>query len=222
MWVKICGITDLRAALDAAEAGADAVGFIFTPARRQMEPDQARDIVRRLPKDMEKVGVFVDATTDEIRRVADHVGLTTVQLHGREPVGLVRTLGGLAVVKAIRLGVAGGAAAAAAGDIIPWAAEARRGACTLLFEPHAPGSKGGAGQAWDWALARQVVDSLPGGGVGVPFILAGGLTPENVGRAIQQARPSGVDVSSGVETGGKKDRSKIRPFITAAKEAAPQ
>lgn len=203
MFVKICGITSEEDALLALALGADAVGFVFAPGSpRQVSVEQARSIVSRLPRgELVTVGVFRDEMRQRVVEVVNGVGLKGAQLHGREPLSEVEY-----VRKRVPLVIQG----FAAGD--PGIADAAAGPADLvLVDSGEPGS----GAVFDWSLA----DGLSGG---VRLLLAGGLTPENVGRAIRQVRPWGVDVSSGVETSpgsGRKDAVKLRRFIEAARTA---
>ncbi|RKO66844.1 phosphoribosylanthranilate isomerase [Desulfofundulus salinus] len=199
--VKICGITDISSALAAAEAGADALGFVFAPSPRRITPSQACRICRELPPFITRVGVFVDAPLEEVRAVAEYCGLDAIQLHGSESPDYCRALG-RRVIKAFRVG-----------DEIDPVELSRYPADAILLDTFVAGQKGGTGQPFDWQLAAGLKLSRP-------LILAGGLTPENVGRAVAIVQPYGVDVSSGVEKDGqpgKKDPDKIRRFIAAAK-----
>ncbi|HLA36943.1 MAG TPA: phosphoribosylanthranilate isomerase [Candidatus Brocadiales bacterium] len=199
--VKICGITSPGDARMAVELGTDALGFVFAPSPRQISPNRARDIIRRLPPFVTPVGVFVN---EEIRRVLDiatYTGLKAVQLHGRETPGYVRdVMGQFWAIKAIRV-------------------RTRRDLTRLgryevhafLLDSYVQGRLGGTGKTFPWGLAREA------GQLGT-IILAGGLNPENVTEAICAVRPYGVDVSSGVESSpGKKDRRLVREFIRAVK-----
>jgi indole-3-glycerol phosphate synthase / phosphoribosylanthranilate isomerase len=201
--VKICGITNEEDARTAVAAGADAIGFVFwAKSPRAVSPAAARAIAATLPPFVLRVGVFVDAEPEEMRRVADEVGLDLVQLHGSETPEMVARAPRRAV-KAIRVGpgfrpedaLRYGAAAAA-----------------LLLDTRVDGALGGTGQTFDWSLVRPVRE-------GTAFVvLAGGLTPDNVGEAIATVRPDGVDVSSGVESApGKKDPAKVRAFVDAVR-----
>lgn len=209
MLVKICGIRTLAPALVAAAAGADLIGFVFAPSRRQVSPAEAAAIaaaVRAAPGPRPRLaGLFVNAAPPTIAAVAAEVGLDLVQLSGDEPAEHAGQIA-LPILKAIRMD---GSAAEAA-----WLRLAEGGASgvTLLVDAHVPGSYGGTGVMADWgraaALARRA-----------PVVLAGGLSPANVGEAIAAVRPLGVDVSSGVETDGVKDPLKIEAFIGAARAA---
>jgi len=212
-WVKICGIGSYAAAACAAEQGASAVGFILTPGfRRSLAPEAAREIIRRLPPALHKVGVFVDDTPERINALIDSCGLTMVQLHGHEPPEYLHQVRRPAA-RAIRLQQSADAEQT----------NRFRTAHMLLLEPYVAGTKGGGlGTSLDPALVHAVRTRLGLSGAGVPgplLVLAGGLDPENVAEAIAAAAPDGVDVSSGVETDGTKDLSKIAAFIAAARGA---
>lgn len=200
--VKICGITNLEAARVAVDAGADAVGFVFASSRRRVGPETARQIIGALPPFVTPVGVFVDAPLAEVKEIAAFCNLGAVQLHGAEPPEYCAALkaAGFRVIKAFRIKEAKDLEA-----IVNYPVHA------VLLDTFVPGIAGGTGQVFDWGL-------LAGKVFQVPVVLAGGLTPENVAAAVRQVRPYAVDVSSGVETGGRKDPAKIRLFIQRAKE----
>jgi phosphoribosylanthranilate isomerase len=199
MFVKICGITNEKDALFAVAMGADAVGFVFAPSSRQIQPAQARDIIRRLPYETLTIGVFRDETPQRAAEVANMIGLGGVQLHGREAPGevaWVRDRVGF-VVKAF-----------AAGDPL-FERVADYDVDAIMIDSSVPGS----GTVFDWSLA----ENLP---LHQKLILAGGLTAENVQLAIDRVHPWGVDVSTGVEREpGRKDASKLMRFVNAAKAA---
>lgn len=199
MFVKICGTTSEEDALLAVAMGADAIGFIFAASRRQITPDLARDIVRRLPPEIVTVGVFRDESPERVVEIVHRVGLKGAQLHGREPISEVRY---------VRQRVEFVIQAFAAGD--PSIVAAANGpADVLLLDSVKPGS----GRVFDWSIA----EGAPGG---VRLLLAGGLSPENVGEAVRRVRPWGVDVATGVEVvPGRKDPRKLRRFIEAANAA---
>jgi phosphoribosylanthranilate isomerase len=200
VFIKICGITNEDDALLATAMDTDALGFVFAPSRRQVQPDLVRDILRRLPREVVTVGVFRNERPERVVDIASRVGLHGVQLHGQEPVSEVRW---------IRERVSFVIQAFAAGDPA-LAAAANSPADVLLVDSPNPGS----GKVFDWRLA----EGAPGG---VRVILAGGLNSDNVGEAIRLVRPWGVDVSTGVEASpGQKDPRKLRRFIEAAREAA--
>jgi phosphoribosylanthranilate isomerase len=201
MFVKICGITSEEDALLATALGADAVGFVFAPSTRQIQPIQAYDIVRRLPPDILTVGVFRDHAPQRVVDIVQQVGLKVAQLHGHESIEDTQY-----VRQRVQLVIKAFPAGAPALDQV-----ARYPVDAVLIDSATPGS----GQVFDWALAE-------GAPLGRRVILAGGLNAENVGAAIARVRPWGVDVSSGVESApGKKDARKVRAFIEAARAAAP-
>ncbi len=198
MRVKICGITSVEDALAAAEAGADAVGFVFAPSPRRVSPERVRDIVAALPPLVTTVGVFVNASPAYIRRVRDYCGLDLVQLHGEEDQAAVRALAPR-VIKAL--------------PVTPERVPSHRDfpGAMLLLDASAPGRRGGSGCSFDWSLVRGLARRRP-------VILAGGLDPDNLARAVETVRPFALDVCSGVEQApGMKDRHKMARFIARAK-----
>lgn len=198
--VKICGIRRLQDLQAAVEAGADAVGFVFAPrSSRRLAVEEARVLVGRVPAFVSRVGLFMDQTQGEVEQVIDRVPLSLLQFHGREDAGFCRQFG-LPYVKAVAMGSAAGA---------DQAERDFADAAALLLDSHRPGGAGGTGQTFDWAGIPRMT---------LPLVLAGGLTPENVRRAVQQVRPWGVDVSSGVEDApGEKNVEKMQIFISEAK-----
>jgi len=182
------------AAAVAAAAGADAIGLVFASSRRQVTVDQARQIIAELPPFITKVGVFVDDDPARVRDIAAAVPLDMIQLHGSESPGYCAALA-LPALKAIRMRD-GRSAAAMDGYRV----------AGFLLDSFEPDLAGGTGKPFNWELAAGL--RAP-----APLILAGGLTPENVQRALEIVRPYGVDVSSGVETDGRKDPGKIREFV---------
>ena len=204
MKVKICGLRDLAATRAAIEAGADYVGFVFAPTRRYVRPETVASIVQTIPDSVGKVGLFVDEQPTMIRTIVVQCGLDFVQLCGGESPDYCRALG-VPIVKS--LPVRGPDVADALShyvDIAEW--------CVL--DGFRPNAHGGTGQTFDWGI----VEGLIGNG---KIMVAGGLTPDNVGEAIRVARPWGVDVSSGVETDGHKDVTKIAAFVAAARKGVP-
>jgi phosphoribosylanthranilate isomerase len=203
MFVKICGTTSEEDALLAVAMGADAIGFIFAPSTRQLAPSIARDIVKRLPPEIITVGVFRDEAPQRVIDILEFAGLKAGQLHGRETPDQARW-----IKKRVPMVIQ----AFPAGD--PAVARAREyGVDAILLDNPTPGS----GEVFDWALAGEAPD-------GVPVIIAGGLTPDNVGAAVAAVRPWGVDVVTGVEREpGRKDPVKLRAFVAAvrAAEVAP-
>jgi phosphoribosylanthranilate isomerase len=205
VFVKICGITIPEDGLLAAEAGADAVGFVFYPmSPRRVEPVQAAAIARELPPLLARVGVFVDAPRDQMARTADEVGLDLLQLHGDEPPEALKGLPRRAL-KAVRVGA----------DFSPDDALRYRAAAGVVVDTRLVGQTampGGTGTPFDWTRVRGLRDQ-------VSFLmLAGGLDPDNVAEAIHEVRPHAVDVSSGVERlPGRKDPARVRAFVDAVR-----
>ncbi len=197
--IKICGIQDPRTGYDAAMAGADAIGLVFARSRRQVSPEQAREICRALPPLVTTVGVFVDTPIEEVRDIANFCGLNLVQLHGQESSGYCRELG-LRCIKAVP-----------ARDRLTLEQANSYPVSAVLVDTYLQGESGGTGKIFDWKL-------LEGVKLDLPFILAGGLHPGNVGRAVALLKPYGVDVSSGVEVNGQKDITLIKTFINRARE----
>ena len=211
--VKIDGISRIEDAHAVAEARADYMGFVFAPSPRQVSPETARRIVRALDDFQQKpqvVGVFVNTPASEINRLADFCGLELVQLSGDESWEYCRDINRL-VIKVIHVSENSGA-----GVVLEEIATGERvlgsDGFTCLLDTSVEGSYGGTGKKFDWKLAGEV-------GRKWPVMIAGGLTPENVEEAIRVAKPWGVDVSSGVETGGSKDISRIQAFIRAVRRA---
>ena len=195
MVVKICGITNYRDAADAIDCGADALGFILARSPRQVTPDTARRIIRKLPASVLKVGVFVNASIEKVRSAMGLCGFTLVQLHGQEDREYYRRLYPYAL-KVFQ-------------DKVPGVLRSIKsyGAGIFMLDS----GQGGAGRLVDLKIAR-------GAAKFGNMILAGGLTPDNVAGVIRDVRPYGVDVSSGVEKKpGKKDKRKIAAFIDAVK-----
>jgi phosphoribosylanthranilate isomerase len=244
--VKICGCRRVEDALAAAEAGADFIGLVFAESRRRLEAGEASEIVRALggplghrelaePPSLHSaapphsgpvsvgewfrqgaaalerllerkrpltVGVFAGQDVETVNAIAEECGLDLVQLSGGEPwqdcLLIARQ-----VIKVAHVEQGG-----TAGDVLSRIEAGTAVACML--DTALEGAYGGSGRMMDWTLAREVASRLP-------IVLAGGLTPENVGEAVRTVRPWGVDVSSGVETGGAKDPSKVRAFVQAAR-----
>lgn len=202
--IKICGITNLEDALLAARLGAQALGFIFYPlSPRKVDPEVARGIIAQLPPLVMSVGVFVDEEAAKVRELTDRVGLDWLQLHGQESPEYCRSLT-RRVIKAWR--VKDEASLTSLADY-------QGAAQAFLLDTYRSGQVGGTGETFNWQLARQAQKYGP-------IILAGGLTPENVARAIKIAQPQAVDVASGVEAApGKKDPQKLRAFFAAVRGA---
>ncbi len=204
--VKVCGITNLEDAQAAVEAGADALGFVcYRKSPRFVDAEVIRAIVSELPPFVLPVGVFVNEEQKVVRDLLDRCGLVLAQLHGDETAAYCESLG-RPVLKAIRL--------QSRSDFLALAEFKGRALVRgILVDAFSDAAYGGTGHRVDWNLAAEA--SQLG-----RVILAGGLTPENVGEAIKIVRPYGVDVSSGVEANpGRKDHAKVRAFIKAAKLA---
>ena len=206
--VKICGITNAEDAAVAVEAGADALGFVFyRKSPRYIEPTLARQIIMNLPPLVIPVGVFVDEDQQVIRSLMDDCGLEIAQLHGNESAVYCKELG-RTILKALRVK-----------DRSTFLALAeyrgRAGVRGFVLDAFSEQAYGGTGQMIDWQLAAEAAKAAN-------ILLAGGLTPDNVTKAIQAVHPYGVDVSSGVERApGKKDHEKVRAFIQAVRVVSP-
>ena len=201
MFVKICGITCAEDALLATALGADALGFVFAPSRRQVSESVVRDIVGQLPHDVMTVGVFRDTGKARLVEIVNRIGLKAAQLHGRESAATCQWVAER-VPLLIRALPAGSPDLQRFDDY---------GADLLLLDSPTPGS----GAVFDWALAE-------GAPANRRTLLAGGLTPDNVGSAIEQVDPYGVDVSTGVESDpGRKDPRLLRAFMLNARAAQP-
>jgi len=202
--VKICGIRDAETARVAAEAGADAVGFVFAAGSpRTITPEEAWPIVQTLPPFVASVGLFVDASVDEYAEAEQACPTDFGQLHGSEPEKVVRACGPR-LIRAVRFD-----AARIENDLRYW------GGMDEVDAVLVDGSSGGKGEAFDWGALAAASGACP-----KPIVLAGGLTPENVGEAVRAVRPYAVDVSSGVESApGVKDPGLIGAFCAAVRAA---
>jgi phosphoribosylanthranilate isomerase len=206
--VKICGITNAADAHAAIDAGANLLGFNFYPrSPRFIAKADAAKIRTQLPAEVEPVGVFVNATVQDIADLHREIKFAAVQLHGDEPSELAGELSRmLKVIKAFRV----------AADFPLETLHAYRGASAFLLDAAEAGQYGGTGHTTDWQLARKAAAMHR-------IILAGGLTVENVGEAIRLIRPYGVDVASGVESKpGRKDHGRLREFIEEVRRAEPR
>lgn len=200
--VKICGITTLEDALVAAEAGADALGFVFyNGSSRCIRPEQAAAIIRQIPPFVQAVGLFVNEELETINAVTNCCSLDIIQLHGDEPPSFCAAIP-RRVLKAIRV-----RDAASLEQLRDYRTQA------FLLDAWSPTAYGGTGSVFNWDIAASAAKNCR-------IVLAGGLTPGNVAEAIRTVRPYAVDVSSGVESApGKKDAALVREFIRNAKEA---
>jgi phosphoribosylanthranilate isomerase len=208
--IKICGVTAAEDAAAAAAAGADAIGVNFWPGSKRFvgSVEAARRVLAAVPAGVLRVGVFVNAPPAEVERTMAELGLDRAQLHGDERAADFATLPPAALIRAVRVRDEESVAAA-----VSWRAG------LWLYDAHVVGF-GGGGQTAPWDLIARAAAR--------PFLLAGGLTPENVAQAIAVTRPDGVDVASGVEVAGassppgppRKDAGKMAAFVRAARAAA--
>ena len=189
--VKICGLSNIEAVKTAVSAGADYIGFVFAPSKRQVTVEQAIDLAKFIPRHIQKVGVFVSPSRADLLEAIEKVGLDLVQVHGQVVDKLFENLP-CGSIQAVQVDE---------GGHVP-----NSQADYLLFDAPVAGS----GQTFDWGrLDTTKLAQL--------FFIAGGLNEDNVARAIQHFSPFAVDVSSGVETDGQKDHEKIRRFIERVK-----
>ena len=189
--VKICGLSNIEAVETAVSAGADYIGFVFAPSKRQVTLEQAAELAKFIPSHIQKVGVFVSPSRAELLEAVDKVGLDFAQVHGQVVDKLFENLP-CGSIQAVQIDEGG--------DVPNSQAD------YLLFDAPVAGS----GQTFDWGQ----LDTTE---LAQPFFIAGGLNEDNVARAIQYFSPFAVDVSSGVETDGQKDHEKIRRFIERVK-----
>jgi len=209
--IKICGITDKANALAAVEAGADFIGLVFAPSRRQVSPTKAREIantVKRSGDATRVVGVFVNALAPDVNRIADFYALDWVQLSGDESWEYCQELK-KAIIKVIHVS-SGQKTDEILVDIETGYELLPEKELICLLDSRVGGAYGGTGQVFNWQLAKEV-------SVRFPVMIAGGLTPANVGQLVREVQPWGVDVSTGVEINGLKDTSKIRAFVKAVR-----
>ncbi|HEY2598962.1 MAG TPA: phosphoribosylanthranilate isomerase [Candidatus Dormibacteraeota bacterium] len=193
--VKICGICDSGGAEASIVAGADLLGFHFCRSDRRVTPEQARSIIDGLSARPAIVGVFIDQDADEVRQIADFVGLDLLQLHGSEPVGYEA---GRPVMKVLKV----------KDGRIP---DAAMWPDPIMLDSWSADQRGGTGQTWDWERARELL-------AGRQVFIAGGLQPGNVSKVVSMFKPYGVDVSSGVESTVRvKDPDKVRAFVRAVR-----
>ena len=208
-WIKICGTTCIEDALESVAAGADALGFIFAPSKRRVTTEQAQRIIEELPREVERIGVFMNSTAVEIASIVSQVALTGIQMHGEEfPPEVysylpkqrrdsMRKIKTLLVQESFELRF--DALAIGQGAVDTW-----------LFD-----SGAGSGKTFDWQSARSQLGERTG-----QFVIAGGLTPDNVSEAIRVFRSWGVDVVTGVEREpGRKDPAKLKAFVAAVRRA---
>ena len=202
--VKICGITNAKDALWAADNGTDAIGFVFAPSRRQISAEQAKAIRRQLPPFVSVVGIFVNPDPRTVKETFESVGLDFVQLYDGDEQRFLRESGlnPCRLIRAISI--------ESESDL---SAITQTSAAIVLLDTRVDGMRGGTGKTFDWNLAARAK------AFNRAIILSGGLNPENVETAISIASPQAVDVSSGVESApGHKDPDKVREFIRRVKE----
>ncbi len=198
--VKICGLKEQQHVRAAVEAGADAIGFVFAPSKRQISIEQAHQLAKEVPGEVLKIGVFVNPSVEELRAAVEGVPLDYVQFHGEETPEFIRQQG-YPAIKALSVR-----------DEEDVRAAANYNVDYYLFDAPGTDFKGGSGHTFDWTLLEMA---------GIPrdkLILAGGLKAENIAQAVSLVSPYMVDVSSGVETDGIKDEAKIKAFIQAVKK----
>jgi phosphoribosylanthranilate isomerase len=201
--VKVCGLTVPEEALACARLGAWGIGVVFAPGSpRRVDAARAAAVLGALPARVARVGVFVDASVEEMDEVARRAGLTHLQVHGEADPAAIRAVCGLPVIEAVRV------------DGEPALERARASAADLvMLDAAVPGLQGGTGTAFDWSL----LERRP---LGRPFALAGGLAAGTVADAVARLRPRMVDVSSGVESSpGRKDPERVRAFVAAVAAA---
>ena len=204
--IKFCGLTRAGDIRLAGELGVDAIGFVFAAGSpRRLEPPQARALRQAMLPLVDAVALFNDNPADEVREVVRSVRPSLLQFHGDEDDAFCRAFG-VPYVKAVPMG----------GDAAPVTARALEtrypGAAAFLFDAHAQGGQGGQGEAFDWSRIPQDLSR--------PFVLAGGLHPDNVSEAVGAILPWGVDVASGIEaTPGVKDGDRMRRFVEAVRRA---
>jgi phosphoribosylanthranilate isomerase len=203
--IKFCGMTRPQDALAAAEAGADAIGMVLhANSPRKISRDAARPIIRELPAFVTPVGLFVDAPPSLIVQTADELGLRHIQLHGKENPAILDSLGQHAAIKVFHLGPD------ISSELSAWRSKGLSG---LLLD-----SGAGSGIENDWKTIRTMIDA--GQFQGLPLIMAGGLTPENVAGVVRMLQPWAVDVSTGIESApGVKSREKMLAFVEAVRSA---
>jgi phosphoribosylanthranilate isomerase len=213
-WIKICGTTNLEDALTAVDAGADALGFVFyEKSPRKIDLESAREIVEKLPLNIEKVGVFVDEPVAKILRTVARAGLTAAQLHGvksRKP----EFIRALKTGRDLKLFLVLPATEINSG--LDWPENGETGISAVFFDSGTPQLPGGTGRTFDWKAAASGIQSI---GEKLKVVVGGGLNSANVADAIRILKPWGADVASGVEASpGKKDPEKVRAFIDAVRK----
>ncbi|WP_431029004.1 phosphoribosylanthranilate isomerase [Lysinibacillus sp. LZ02] len=203
-FVKICGLKEPEHVQTAVDAGANFIGFVFAPSKREVTIEQAQALAKHIPDNVKKVGVFVNADEGFLKEVYEKVPLDYIQYHGDETNKFIQQIG-LPAIKAFSIRSQEDVATAASYDVDYY-----------LFDAPGTDYRGGSGHTFDWSLLEQ--SNIPREKV----ILAGGLNPTNIAEAIQLVQPFGVDVSSGVERDGVKNHALIQSFLQGAKGAKTQ
>jgi phosphoribosylanthranilate isomerase len=209
--IKICGVTSAADATMAVEAGADAIGLNFYPASpRCLTLEVARHICTAIGSSAAKVGVFVNATAEEVFKTASTLQLDCVQIHGDEPPAYLSELTGLRIIRAFRCRDDGLA------PVHAYITECHAPLAAVLIDAYSPEAYGGTGHVVDWNMLAPYAGTIEG----VPLILAGGLQAENIARAIETSRCAAVDTASGVESSpGRKDAAASAAFVAQARLA---
>lgn len=212
-WIKICGISDIESAITAGQAGCDYLGMVFAPSKRQVSPDKAGEIsaaVHRMKSPPKVVGVFVNETAAEINRIVEYCHLDWIQLSGNEDWEYCKQLT-KPVIKVFHIEPEVRHAEISA-QVWKVYNHIHPHQCICLLDSTVKGSYGGTGITFNWEIAKEICEKFS-------VMVAGGLTPDNVRELIEKTSPWAVDVSSGVETNGKKDPAKIKSFIETVRQA---
>jgi len=221
MWIKICANTNAEDVLEAVALGADAVGFVFAPSKRQVHAAQVARITRQMVPGVERVGVFADQDAEAIAAAVHEAGLDAVQLHGGVDLELAARLrarlgSGVSIIHTVPWTVDGGGDSERAVREQLQLLQDFSSGDRVLIDAKVGAQSGGLGISFDWDRAKLVLADFPA----LRVIVAGGLRPENVGAAVRTLLPFGVDVASGVESSpGQKDFSKLESFIQNARTA---